>query len=352
MDRPVAESKGEALDGCRPFSGYNLSAMAKKQKLRRGVLAGISEHGETLLKRYLNERGWQYRWHSPLGHKELDAWHSPSGHKKLDAIVVDEHGSPIAVFEVTYLPDMQPGSEKPQDVAFLEKAIEHLEQGEAFYMEIDSETPLHSLQARLSKKKKQAEEAAKQRLPFMLVIYAPALTLCNSPHDKVRELFRDNPEFSAIGVINEVSAIDTVRRLYRNNNLPGEVQNLLQCIYQMLKERYGYHIEDTPQELEAIAAQEHQIATADLKLVVLETFLNPCAYLPWPPTLVGVYDTVYGWREAARAFEVISEGGFALLRRYAAHLLAGSVSVPWQEAISTSRSENFYEERDPVTHSA
>ncbi|MCX7924260.1 MAG: hypothetical protein N2554_00435 [Fimbriimonadales bacterium] len=62
------------------------------------------------------------------------------------------------------------------------------------------------------------------------------------------------------------------------------------------------------EDFEAFLAEEERIAEADFPVLCLEILLNPHATYPWPPNLIGVYDTVYKWDAQTEQFTVAYEG--------------------------------------------
>lgn len=118
--------------------------MASKRKSNRGgILGGTDKQVEQLLRQYLDERGWHYRWKPAIGSKHPDA------------LVVDAEGHLRAVIEATLLPLLKPNSQKPDRVAFLERAKRAFERGALGYSAIYSKPKSYSLanQARLRRLK-------------------------------------------------------------------------------------------------------------------------------------------------------------------------------------------------------
>jgi hypothetical protein len=84
----------------------------------------------------------------------------------------------------------------------------------------------------------------------------------------------------------------------------------------------------------------------------MEILLNPYANYPWLDELTGVYDKVYVWDESQQQWGLQYDGTPAVLRTLATRLLAGIVNAPFTDDVDASRSENFYEEREPTLHTA
>lgn len=301
-------------------------------------MEGIDKIIEQQLRRYLDARGWRYQWQEAVGAKVPEA------------TLLDDSGRPIAVIEATWLPEFQPSSKKPEQVKFLEEAMRMFKQGEPIHIRGGPVYRTHSLTERLQAKQQQAQSAHQQSLPFLLAMHGLELRYCGRD---VYEMLLKHPEFSAIGMLHVESAISTAQRRYRRkNSLPEQAQDLLTVIRDQLATRYGYQLGHETEDFEEFLLKEQRAEPANFSVMSMEILHNPHARLPWPRQLIGVFDTVYEWREDTKQFEVVQEGEIAILRLLATRLLAGSVSVPWQEATSTSRSEDFYEERDPAAHSA
>lgn len=302
------------------------------------MLGGVDKIVEGLLKRYLDERGWRYEWQTAIGAKVPEA------------TILNEAGQPIAVMEATWLPQVEQGSKKPKQVGFLERAKQELRDDEILYSEWGGVDRIYILRERLEAKRRQAQAALGSNLPFLLAL-SNDVPLWGSGYD-IYSLLQDFPEFSAVATLHEQSAISAARQFLNRGRLPKGVRQTLTLVRRLLQERYGYRLGHKQKNLEAYLAEESLVADVDFTVMRLEIVLNPVAELSWVRDLIGVFDRVYEWRDSSGQFEMAYEGYAALLNLLAARILAGSISVPWQEAVSTSRSGNFYEERDPATHSA
>jgi len=326
-----------------PDSG-RINAMARKQ--RSGALDGLSEGVEHLLQRYLKERGWKYAWQQQLGSKVPDA-------------VIYQQGKPIAVIEATAFLAREPSRHKPKEVAFIEEALEAFEEDEdkaVHFSELEPEDLAYSLMERLDKKHNLAKVAFEHQLPFLLAMYGGVLK------GVVRyDLLQSYPEVSALGMLEQASLLMKVEQLLQSQEISSQLteddRRLIAMIENILRERWGCEFKNPSESfvrLEEFLKKFEGVPEEITKeeIVRMDILLNPHATYCWPETLIGAYDTVYRWNGEQQQWQLWRSGTTAILRRLATELLAGSVSVPWQEAISTSRSENFYDERDPEAHSA
>ncbi|MEN3002083.1 MAG: hypothetical protein ABDI19_09625 [Armatimonadota bacterium] len=217
---------------------------SKPKRSRGGVMAGIDETVEQQLRQYLDERGWRYRWQDAVGTKVPEA------------TILDDADNPIAVIEATWLPLLTPENKKPDQVGFLERAKQAFEQGEPAYSEVKGMDRIYSLHERLEAKQEQAQAAAAQNLPFMLVMsndipfFAFGRDLYN--------LLEQYPEFSALGRLVERWAVSVARQLHERITLPDETQRLLTIVRDALQERYSYRLRHAQRRLGAFLAEERQ----------------------------------------------------------------------------------------------
>ena len=132
--------------------------MATKKE-RGGVID--QEAAERLLRRYLDERGWQYEWER----REF-------GGKKPDAVILSESGEPIAVI------DAVPVAEGAQ----LSEAI----------------------QEHLARRAEQASPVAEAGLPYLLAAHIPGCPPLERIAPLIIENLRQFPAISAFGILREL----------------------------------------------------------------------------------------------------------------------------------------------------
>ena len=236
--------------------------MATKKE-RGGVID--QEAAERLLRRYLDERGWQYEWER----REF-------GGKKPDAVILSESGEPIAVI------DAVPVAEGAQ----LSEAI----------------------QEHLARRAEQASPVAEAGLPYLLAAHIPGCPPLERVAPRIVGELRRAYAISAFGVLRELDAAEIYKRLQKAN-------------------------------------QSNAYALKPLEVNGMEILLNPQATLAWTQELWGIYDQVWTWDTRKNKTRKIYDGREELMRTYRILLHAGTVPAPFKEGISTSRSEDFYEER-------
>jgi hypothetical protein len=264
----------------------------KRIKHRSGIVAGVNKDIKQMLEQYLRDRGWAYRCQQKADHK-LPEW----------AILLDDE--PAAVIQANPL------------------AAEEL---------------LHLLRERPQQKQKQAKVTVQQHLPFLLAIEDSVFK--GIPPDAL-DILKDNPQVSALGLLHCSSALGLARRVQNEPILTPEARCLLGVIDELLQKRWG---------IELSAREQSHIP--DVEILWMEILLNPYANYPWLDELTGVYDKVYVWDESQQQWGLQYDGTPAVLRTLATRLLAGIVNAPFTDDVDASRSENFYEEREPTLHTA
>jgi len=255
-------------------------------KERGGVIDQAA--AEALLRRYLDERGWRYEWEQ----REF-------GGKRPDAVILSESGEPIAVIDATIV--IEQADIKAATIAEREGI-------EAVPIEpTRSELP-EVLSRTISRKAQQASPVAEAGLPYLLAAHIPGCP----PLERVAPLIVDElmcaSAISAFGVLRELDAAEIYKRLQKTN-------------------------------------QSDAYALKPLEVSGMEILLNPQATLAWTQELWGIYDQVWTWDIRKNKTRKIYDGREELMRTYRILLHAGTVPAPFKEGISTSRSEDFYEER-------
>lgn len=154
----------------------------------------------------------------------------------------------------------------------------------------------------------QASPVAEAGLPYLLAAHIPGCpSLERVAPQIVDELMRASA-VSAFGVLRELDAAEIYKRLQKAN-------------------------------------QSNAYALKPLEVNGMEILLNPQATLAWTQELWGIYDQVWTWDTRKNKTRKIYDGREELMRTYRILLHAGTVPAPFKEGISTSRSEDFYEER-------
>lgn len=311
---------------CRRVGSSGIIPVVNCMNPRKGKLADISLQAEQMLRQYLEERGWQYLWEPPMGRKRPDA-------------VILEDKRWIAAIEVTYLPSLD-SQGKPVEVSFLEEAEQKLDSDVILHATpLTKEHLLKDVEECLLRKREQANAASGQKLPFLLAMagYGKRLQVIGSG---VRTLLQNHPQVSALGMFHQTSALSKARSIMQSADRCTErTQKLLHLIHILLKKHGGCDL----------MASEPTHSPPDFSILWMEILINPFAAHPWPQDLIGVHDTVYEWTENNRIVPVY-EGITKMLETYALYLLAGSITTV--EFTHTSRSENFYEEREPQVYSS
>ncbi|MCL6533036.1 MAG: hypothetical protein K6U12_07140 [Armatimonadetes bacterium] len=292
---------------------------------------------EQLLLRYLDNRGWRYLW------EEYEF-----ARKYPDAVVLDEEGNPRAVYEVTM--------SSAEDIRYLiERFAERISEGSVgFASERRHRRNLNlpKLFSGIVQRKEEVGTAVMRKgLPFLLVTYPnlPPMSIANT---KEMTKFR---WLSGIASIGQVEALDVLKDFDPSDNaLFDEHRKLLSDIVRLLRERWGYEAfrpaSQLPRDKKGIISLEYFVEDTkrrdclpSLETVALNIWLNPKAQYPWPESLWGVYDIVYELAQRGQWLPVY-DGRWELLKTYRMILEAGSLQRIGDA--STSRSENFYEERE------
>lgn len=153
----------------------------------------------------------------------------------------------------------------------------------------------------------QASPVAEAGLPYLLAVHIPGCPPLERIAPRiVGELMRAYA-ISAFGVLRELDAAEIYKRLQKAN-------------------------------------QSNAYALKPLEVNGMEILLNPQATLAWTQELWGIYDQVWTWDARKNKTRKIYDGREELMRTYRILLHAGTVPAPFKEGISTSRSEDFYEE--------
>lgn len=185
----------------------------------------------------------------------------------------------------------------------------------------------------------------KPQLPYpaMLITTNTTPTLHSQ---KTLQLLKKHTHISAIATIIQVSALDTFLQLYttiHNNNqhnISKELISTLETIQQLLIEKYPTYKKYNPQKHNPKQLIKQLPPNANLILTTLHTCINPYASTPWPSSLIGTYDTTYLWQPSNNAFLPSNNPTTTILKRYAAHLLAGSISIPIKITYPSNNNNN------------
>jgi len=291
------------------------------KRTRSGVITPVVQEVEQLLRQYLQARGWREGVDWVWEQIAFDG-------KKPDAVLLDELGKPRAVYEATSL-DAEPLLECVQHA---NKAPTDRSSGRA-HVSFGSPTLTDVVQRKASL----AQSVASAGIPFMLVTDATRLG------QQSAEALVAYPEFSAIATIAKANPFQLIPSLSREASHPREGQ-LIESLRGVLVQQYDYDPLHPPEQAGEIVRRLARVPV--MEAAVMDIYLNPQARSPWTRDLWGVYDTVWQWEEQAKQYSKIYDGRWELLKTYRLFLRAGRFAVPVKEGVSTSRSENFYEERE------
>jgi len=166
----------------------------------------------------------------------------------------------------------------------------------------------HTVREALACGMEQASPVAEAGLPYLLAAYIPGCPPLERIAPRIVGELRRAYAISAFGVLRELDAAEIYKRLQKAN-------------------------------------QSNAYALKPLEVNGMEILLNPQATLAWTRELWGIYDQVWTWDTRKNKTRKIYDGREELMRTYRILLHAGTVPAPFKEGISTSRSEDFYEER-------
>jgi hypothetical protein len=166
----------------------------------------------------------------------------------------------------------------------------------------------HTVREALACGMEQASPVAEAGLPYLLAAYIPGCPPLERIAPRIVGELRRAYAISAFGVLRELDAAEIYKRLQKAN-------------------------------------QSNAYALKPLEVNGMEILLNPQATLAWTQELWGIYDQVWTWDTRKNKTRKIYDGREELMRTYRILLHAGTVPAPFKEGISTSRSEDFYEER-------
>jgi hypothetical protein len=166
----------------------------------------------------------------------------------------------------------------------------------------------HTVREALACGMEQASPVAEAGLPYLLAAYIPGCPPLERIAPRIVGELRRAYAISAFGVLRELDAVEIYKRLQKAN-------------------------------------QSNAYALKPLEVNGMEILLNPQATLAWTQELWGIYDQVWTWDTRKNKTRKIYDGREELMRTYRILLHAGTVPAPFKEGISTSRSEDFYEER-------
>jgi len=166
----------------------------------------------------------------------------------------------------------------------------------------------HTVREALACGMEQASPVAEAGLPYLLAAHIPGCPPLERVAPRIVGELRRAYAISAFGVLRELDAAEIYKRLQKAN-------------------------------------QSNAYALKPLQVNGMEILLNPQATLAWTQELWGIYDQVWTWDTRKNKTRKIYDGREELMRTYRILLHAGTVPAPFKEGISTSRSEDFYEER-------
>jgi hypothetical protein len=166
----------------------------------------------------------------------------------------------------------------------------------------------HTVREALACGIQQASPVAEAGLPYLLAAHIPGCPPLERIAPRIVGELRRAYAISAFGVLRELDAAEIYKRLQKAN-------------------------------------QSNAYALKPLEVNGMEILLNPQATLAWTQELWGIYDQVWTWDTRKNKTRKIYDGREELMRTYRILLHAGTVPAPFKEGISTSRSEDFYEER-------
>jgi hypothetical protein len=166
----------------------------------------------------------------------------------------------------------------------------------------------HTVREALACGIQQASPVAEAGLPYLLAAHIPGCPPLERVAPRIVGELRRAYAISAFGVLRELDAAEIYKRLQKAN-------------------------------------QSNAYALKPLEVNGMEILLNPQATLAWTQELWGIYDQVWTWDTRKNKTRKIYDGREELMRTYRILLHAGTVPAPFKEGISTSRSEDFYEER-------
>ena len=174
---------------------------------------------------------------------------------------------------------------------------------------VDEDAELgHTVREALACGIQQASPVAEAGLPYLLAAHIPGCPPLERVAPRIVGELRRAYAISAFGVLRELDAAEIYKRLQKAN-------------------------------------QSNAYALKPLEVNGMEILLNPQATLAWTQELWGIYDQVWTWDTRKNKTRKIYDGREELMRTYRILLHAGTVPAPFKEGISTSRSEDFYEER-------
>ena len=166
----------------------------------------------------------------------------------------------------------------------------------------------HTVREALACGMEQASPVAEAGLPYLLAAHIPGCPPLERVAPRIVGELRRAYAISAFGVLRELDAAEIYKQLQKAN-------------------------------------QSNAYALKPLEVNGMEILLNPQATLAWTQELWGIYDQVWTWDTRKNKTRKIYDGREELMRTYRILLHAGTVPAPFKEGISTSRSEDFYEER-------
>jgi len=174
---------------------------------------------------------------------------------------------------------------------------------------VDEDAELgHTVREALACGIQQASPVAEAGLPYLLAAHIPGCPPLERIAPRIVGELRRAYAISAFGVLRELDAAEIYKRLQKAN-------------------------------------PSNAYALKPLEVNGMEILLNPQATLAWTQELWGIYDQVWTWDTRKNKTRKIYDGREELMRTYRILLHAGTVPAPFKEGISTSRSEDFYEER-------